>query len=147
MGRKKGAVWIEYRGLSESKKIKGLEEVEMREVLETDKRVTIYGSKKEIEKAKGILNILGSNLSRMDEGEARLLIQDLIDNAKVKASILFDGNTVWSFNRVIRDFKQTLNSKPCKMTEYGNGDYSLTNYLYEFLSLVCGSIAHFNKYG
>ncbi len=107
-------------------------------------KIGIYGSRKEIEEAKGVLD--GLNL-KGNESEDRLVIQEAIDRNKVKAGILYDGNTVWSYDRIVRDFKRALRSGPSKVTEYGNGDYNLTDYLYDFLSLDCGSIAHFNKYG
>lgn len=107
-------------------------------------KISVYSSKSNIETAIKILNTL---TLIGNEYQDRLTIQNAIDKHKVKASILYAGNSVYSFDRVIKDFKRALNSKPCKMTEYGNGDYDLTDYLYDFLSLACGSIAHFNKYG
>jgi len=107
-------------------------------------KIGIYGSGKEIGEARGVLD--GLSLSG-NEYEDRLVIQEAIDRNKVKADILYDGNTVWSYDRVVRDFKRALGSGPSRITEYGNGNYDLTNYLYEFLSLACGSIAHYNKYG
>lgn len=107
-------------------------------------KIGIYGSRKETGEARGVLD--GLSLSG-NEHEDRLAIQEAIDRFKVKASILYDGNTVWSYDRVVRDFRRALKSGPSPDTEYGSGDYNLTNYLYEFLSLECGSIAHFNKYG
>ena len=106
--------------------------------------IWVYGSRREIEEARAVLD--GLDL-KDNESEDRLVIQEAIDQHKVKASILYDGNTVWSYDRVVRDFRRALKSGPSKVTEYGNGDYELTNYLYEFLHLTCGSIAHGNKYG
>lgn len=52
--------------------------------------------------------------------------------------ILYDGNTVWDVNRLHRQFRTFI-------THY---DYDhFTKYLYEFFSLQCGSIAHYNKAG
>lgn len=106
--------------------------------------IGLYGSRKEIDEAREVLD--GLNLNG-NEREDRLIIQEAIDKHKVKASILYGGNGVWSYDRIVRDFKRALKSGPSPISEYGNGDYKLTNYLYEFLSLACGSIAHFNKYG
>lgn len=106
--------------------------------------ITIYGSKKNIEKAKEVLD---ARILRDIETEDRLVIQDAIDSNELEASILYDGNTIYSFERVIRDFKKALISKPSPITEYGSGDYSLTDYLYKFISQRCGTIAHFNKFG
>ena len=106
--------------------------------------INVYGNRREIGEARTVLDGLALT---GDEHKDRLVIQAAIDQHKVKASILYDGNTVWSYDRVIRDFKRALRSGPSKVTEYGNGDYNLTDYLYDFLSQACGSIAHFNKYG
>lgn len=107
-------------------------------------KIGIYGSRKGIGEARGVLN--GLSLSG-NEYEDRLVIQEAIDRNKVKADILYDGNTVWSCDRIVRDLRRALRSGPSKITETGNGDYELTDYLYDFLSQACGSIAHYNKYG
>jgi hypothetical protein len=95
-------------------------------------RIAIYGSRKDINFANLCINF--TDLLQK-EPEDRLIIQKLIDTKKIKAIILYDGNTVWSFNTVIRDFKR-----------YMKGG-QMTNYLYKFLSLTCGSIAHYDKFG
>jgi len=95
-------------------------------------KISIYGSKKDVNQA---INILNFTDFFNDEPIDRIRIQNRIDEKKIKAIILYDGNTVWSFNTVIRDFKR-----------YMKGG-QMTNYLYKFLSLSCGSIAHYNKAG
>jgi hypothetical protein len=95
-------------------------------------RISIYGSKKDVSFAN--LCIKFTDLLQ-DEANDRLMIQKLIDTKKIKATVLYDGNTVWSFNTVIRDFKRYIKGG------------QITNYLYNFLSLACGSIAHYSKYG
>ena len=107
-------------------------------------KIALYGNQKEIETAEKILDTL--NLVD-NEHQDRLVIQKAIDKYKIKARILYDGNSVYSFDKVIRDFKRALNSKSGPVSEYGSGDYNLTDYLYDFLHLACGSIAHFNKNG
>jgi hypothetical protein len=109
----------------------------MRHILKTDKRVALYGSKKQIQETEIILIKNIPQLPTLSESLARLKIQDCLDNEKVKVDILFDGNSVWSKKRILRDIK--------RVKKYGMK--SLTNYLYQFLSLSCGSIAHYNKYG
>ena len=52
--------------------------------------------------------------------------------------ILYDGNTVWDVKRLIKQFKTFI--------KYYDYDH-FTKYLYEFFSLQCGSIAHYNKAG
>ena len=109
----------------------------MRKLLPIDSRVAIYGNKKHIEEAEIILIKNIPDLPALSESQARLKIQDCLDNENIKADILFDGNSVWSKKKILRDIK--------KVKKYGME--KLSNYLYEFLSLSCGSIAHYNKFG
>ncbi|MBW8039243.1 MAG: hypothetical protein FVQ85_04515 [Planctomycetes bacterium] len=109
----------------------------MRQILKIDKRVALYGSKKQIQEAEIILIKNIPQRPTLSESQARLRIQDCLDFEKIKVDILFDGNSVWSKKRILRDIK--------RIKKYGMK--SLTNYLYKFLSLSCGSIAHYNKYG
>lgn len=102
-----------------------------------DNRIRIIGSKNEIETADELIERFYPNISKINEAQARLELQSLIDTENLKVDILFAGNTVWSFERVIRDIKRVVN----------NGMPSMTNKLYKFLSLCCGSIAHYNKQG
>ena len=113
---------------------------------EYTKNINIYGSLKEKDHAISELDTIKNKLTD-NESLDRVLIQLLIDDRKIKADILYKGNTVWSKDHVLRDIARALNSKPCAIHENGNGDYQLTNYLYQFLTLCCGSIAHYNKYG
>ena len=105
--------------------------------LPIDKRVALYGNKQSIEQAEIILLKNIPELPALTESQARIKIQETIDNENIKADILFDGNSVWSKKKIIRDIK--------KIKKYGMN--RLTDYLYKFLSLSCGSIAHYNKYG
>ena len=82
-----------------------------------------------------------------NESKDRLLIQDVIDKCSIDAIILYDGNIVWSYDKIISHFKKALKSGPSQMSECGSGDYCLSDYLYDFLSGSCGSIAHYNKSG
>jgi len=102
-----------------------------------DKRVGIYGTKKEVERTAEIITALLPELPNMTEPKARLALQDLIDLKKIKTSILFDGNSVWSKDRITRDIRKVVK----------NGMQSMTDYLYKWLSLQAGSIAHYNKFG
>lgn len=52
--------------------------------------------------------------------------------------ILYDGNSVWDVKRLVKQFKTFV-----KFYDYEH----FTKYLYEFFSLQCGSIAHYNKAG
>ena len=105
--------------------------------LEIDKRVGIYGTKKEVERTAELITALLPELPNMTEPQARLALQDLIDFKKFKTDILFDGNSVWSRERIIRDIRKVVK----------NGMHSMTDYLYKWLSLQAGSIAHYSRLG
>jgi len=122
-------------------------------------KISIYGSSQEVENTLSLLLTIPELLVKR-ECEARLLIQDLIDKHKIKATIMFDGNTVWSKDRIIRNLKQIIeagtlyNGKKPSYIPIGSmlrmpvvGDCILSDYFYSFLNLDCGSIAHFNKQG
>jgi hypothetical protein len=101
-------------------------------------KVSIYGSAKAINVAKAELEQhVPKRLFEENEPEARRIIQSLIDDHGIKATILWDGNRVWSRKRILKDFKVIMR----------RGMSSLTDYLYEFFHLCCGSIAHYNKQG
>ncbi|MBN2523657.1 MAG: hypothetical protein JXB24_10315 [Bacteroidales bacterium] len=101
-------------------------------------KIAIYGSAKEIEVAKAILEQhLPAEQFNGNESKARLLIQSLIDEQKIKARILWDGNSVWSKRRITKDIRTVLRK----------GMHTMSDYLYEFFHLCCGSIAHYNKQG
>ena len=68
------------------------------------------------------------------EGER---VQSILDTEPIHAKLLFDGNGVYSKDKIIKDIKRVKK----------NGMPKMTNRLYEFLTLCCGSIAHYNKHG
>ncbi|MFQ6095144.1 MAG: hypothetical protein ACE5NN_03265 [Candidatus Bathyarchaeia archaeon] len=107
-----------------------------------DKRIAIYGSKLDRAIAEKLLRELGDTSNRvptsLSEGEARLKIQDLIDTYNLKAHILFDGNRVWGRRTLLRNLRSIINS---------NHMNKMSKELYKFLHLVCGSIAHYDRYG
>ena len=109
----------------------------MKKLLSIDNRVAIYGNKNQVEQTEIILLKNIPTLPTMTESQARVKIQECIDGENIRADILFDGNSVWSKKKILRDIK--------KVKKYGMK--TLSDYLYKFLSLSCGSIAHYNKYG
>lgn len=101
-------------------------------------KIAIYGSAKEIEIARAILEQhLPKEQFNENEFKARLAIQSLIDEQKIKARILWGGNSVWSKRRIMKDIRIILRK----------GMDAMSDYLYEFFHLCCGSIAHYNKQG
>lgn len=120
--------------------------------------VRIIGSKKDVETAEAIVKTI-PDFENLPESRARLEIQKLIDEQSLKATILFDGNTVWSKNRILQNLEQIIqhgtlyNKKKPRFIPIGSmlrmptiGDCILSDYFYKFLT-DCGSIAHYNKQG
>jgi len=110
-------------------------------------KITYYGSEKEISQAiESLKNYENSKpkeprLENVKEANARLIIQQIIDQNHIKASILINGNSVWSKDRILRNLEQII--------QYGtlyNEDQTkppiLSHYFYQFLNQVCGSMAH-----
>jgi hypothetical protein len=82
-----------------------------------------------------------------NEYELRKLLVSFIENHKMAGSLLVNGNLVWDVGKLLVHFQRLLNN-----AEYVNGEWrlklsSFSNYLYDFLTLNCGSIAHYNKAG
>jgi len=122
--------------------------------------IRILGSEKERKKAKAALDKLDLP---SQEDKARIVIQDAIDEHHLNASILYRGNRVWSRMKILNNLERIIE----KGTLYGNkrvrwlrlgsmlylpatpADFKpiLSDYFYEFLTLNCGSIAHYNKAG
>lgn len=109
----------------------------MRKLLTIDTRIALYGNKQQVEQTEIILQKNIPDISTLSESQARLKLQEVIDHENIQADILFDGNSVWSKKKILRDIRKVKKQ----------GMQKLSDYLYQFLSLSCGSIAHYNKYG
>lgn len=123
-------------------------------------KLSYYGPKKEIAKAKKILGKI-PNLTQMKEPEARLKIQDAIDEHNLKASVCINGNSVWNKKRILRNLDRIIKHSILgrdagwvRVTdllilpkENDSQKIILSKYFYEFLHLDCGSIAHYNIHG
>lgn len=97
-------------------------------------KIAIYGSKKDIEHAKSVLD----NLTLCGaEAKDRLTIQNAIDEYNIKAAILYDGNTVWGYKKLVAEIK--------RMKKSGSIE-KISNNMYEFLRLNF-DIAHYDKQG
>jgi hypothetical protein len=109
-------------------------------------KITYFGSEKDIAKAVAVIK-RNRSIARMKEPKARLKIQRLIDEEKLKASILVNGNTVWSKDRILKNLRRIMRCG----TLYNAADQSkppiLSQYFYQFLHLCCGSVAHYDIYG
>jgi len=88
---------------------------------------------KEIERhIKPLLEGLSGN-----EAKDRLVIQDFIDETGFKYDILYNGNAVYSYDRIMKAFKRYIKSDAQDMSDE----------LYEFFHLNLGTIAHYDKRG
>ena len=119
--------------------------------------ISYHGREKDA--AKEVLSRI-PNLAQMTESEARLKIQDAIDEHNLKARIFVNGNFVWNRKRILRNLDRiikhgTLYDRiPPRYMAIGNllrlpvgGKPVLSKYFYEFLHLECGSIAHYDIRG
>jgi len=115
-------------------------------------KITYYGSEKEISKAIDILKKYekskpeGPHIESMTESRARLIIQQLIDENHIKASILINGNPVWSKDRIIRNLEQIMQHGTLYNMEDQSKPPILSHYFYQFLQ-VCGSTDHIDIHG
>jgi len=130
--------------------------------------IRLIGSEREIEAAEEALNERLAELGMgrlgidtdLSESEIRPQIQTVIDHRKLKVSILYNGNGVWSKQRIIRNLKQIVKAGVLYRREKPSyipigsmlripsiGETILSKYFYEFLHLCCGSIAHYNIRG
>lgn len=120
-------------------------------------KIGIYGNKRDIARAITKLDTI-PNLIELREPEARLKIQDMIDNDGIKVDILYDGNTVWGRKRIIRNLRKIMKEgvlgyagyipmgSILRMPSMERGKPILSDYFYNFLN-SCGSIAHYNIAG
>ncbi len=109
----------------------------MRQVSEIDKRIVFHGTATQNDDAEKLIEHFMPDIASKSENEARLLLQGLLDTEPLNLDIVYDGNGVYSKKKIIRDIKKVKK----------HGMEKMTNALYQFLSLCCGSIAHYNKIG
>jgi hypothetical protein len=123
-------------------------------------KIEIRGQRKAIEKAQRVLAPQLNQLEQMNEKDARLKIQDVIDEYRLAASIVVNHNQVWSRKRIlgnlrrIRDAGRLYGEKTPHRELIGgvlylpvDTDPILSKYFYEFLHQHCGTAAHYNIHG
>jgi len=99
------------------------------------KAITLYGSKAIIQNEKTIIE----NLELTgNESQDRLLIQDCIDKNKLKSDILYDGNSVYPFEKIIKAYRKLQKSETLD---------GLTKEMYHFFIYACEGIAHYDLQG
>ncbi|WP_147325874.1 hypothetical protein [Lacrimispora amygdalina] len=115
----------------------------MRKEYARNKIIALYGNAKEIAEAEAVLDTLDGLEGEFvghwlpNEGELRLKLQDAIDLHKMKASILVDGNTVYPYVEIIKQYERLKKSGKLE---------KMSNTFYQFLHLNF-DIAHYDKYG
>ena len=78
------------------------------EIIKKDKKIKIYGNQATIDRAISFIENL--DLTGIEEKD-RLIIQRCIDDNKIGATILYDGNTVYSFNKIVDKYKKLQKSE------------------------------------
>jgi len=109
-------------------------------------KITYFGSEKDISEAIAVLKE-HPNLQSVKESEARLIIQQLIDEHHLKASILINGNRVWSKARILNNLERIMKHGTLYNLENQKKPPILSRYFYNFLHLECGSVAHYDIHG
>jgi len=108
-------------------------------------RVTYFGTEKDISDAIAVLKE-HENLKTIKEADARLLVQQLIDQHHLRASININGTTVWSKDRILRNLEEIIKHGTLYNQEQAKPPI-LSHYFYQFLHTVCGSTAHVDIHG
>lgn len=99
------------------------------------KQISIYGSKAMIEKAQRYIESL--ELSGI-ENKDRLIIQQCIDDNKLGAKIIYDGNTVYPFEKIVKMYRKLQKEETLT---------NLNHEMYYFFMNACGDIAHYDLSG
>jgi len=127
-------------------------------------KIEVRGQKKAVAKAETMLRELKEmehvHLEEMEEPVTRIVLQDLIDEKDIRASILVNGNTVYSKKRILMNLRRIVELKrlykdktPHRELVAGvlylpaETDPVLSKYFYEFIHQQCGSAAHYNIHG
>lgn len=105
------------------------------EILKNNKRINIYGNQATINRAVKLIENLDLN---GNETSDRLTIQKCIDDNKIGATILYEGNTIYSFNKILKEYR--------KLQREGSLEF-LTKDMYNFFMNACGDIAHYDISG
>ena len=100
-------------------------------------KIRLVGMSANVNYAQNVINANKAEFENCGEGATRIVLMQLIEKHGIKCSVLYSGNTVWNRAKLVKDVKAVVK----------NGMESMSDYLYKFLSLACGSIAHYNKGG
>jgi hypothetical protein len=115
----------------------------MQKKYERNKKIVVYGTSAVVNAAESILDTLNGLEAQMsgyrlnNESDIRLIIQEAIDNHNIKASILVDGNGVYPYKIIVRQYEKLKKSGKLE---------TMTDAFYKFLSLNF-DIAHYDRRG
>ena len=98
-------------------------------------KIAYLGSAKDVKEAIALVNALMPQLGRMKEANARLKLQQVIDEHLLKASILLNGNSVWSKKKILRNLDRII-KHGILYNENQRKPPILSQYFYEFLHLI-----------
>lgn len=103
------------------------------EINKNGKKIVLYANNDVIlQKEKGIIESLELTNNEYSD---RLIIQQCIDNNKLKSDISYDGNTIYPFEKIIKAYR--------KLQKSGSLE-NLTKEMYHFFMYACGDIAHYD---
>lgn len=95
-------------------------------------RIKLYGNNATIQNEKAIIE----NLELTgNEYADRLAIQQCIDDNKLKSDVLYEGNTVYPFEKTVKEYRRLQKS--------GTLD-NMSKYMYHFFMYACDDIAHYD---
>ncbi len=95
-------------------------------------KIALFGNKSVTEFEQDIIN----NLSLTgNESKDRLIIQQCIDDNKLKSDILYDGNTVYPFEKIVKQYRKLQKDETLD---------NLNENMYHFFTNACGDIAHYD---
>lgn len=99
------------------------------------KNIKLYGKPATIESEKSIVENL---YLTGNEYEDRLTIQKAIDENKLKSNILYDGNTIYPFEKIVKLYR---------ILQKSNSLEKMSKEMYKFFIYACGDIAHYDLEG
>ncbi len=106
----------------------------MREIKTKGITIKVIGSTKIVEQSSNLIEDLAITGK---EKEDRLIIMNAITKLKIKAIILYEGNTVYNNGTILKNLRAIKR----------HGLYYMNDYTYKWLINATGSIAHYNKSG
>jgi hypothetical protein len=101
-------------------------------------KIVFCGSKKENKLEETLFNDEIKPFLINNERTDRLVIQSFIDKNNIKSSILYNGNSVFGKNKILKELHKIIKAE--KLT-------NMSDYFYHFITNHCGSIAHYDKNG